>query len=174
MRCWYPNVALAAIRPAAYVLVVNREKSSPAQGFDRTLRAISRHRNRLKPNDLVVNRAVARNPRPEGRSANCKVEASPAAKKWSAIFSKFFIEAARPFQLIAILMVLIGGSAFFPSVCAIPDVVPPTVQVTTLYPGASRQTRDRYRALPIEQQVPWLRDMLYMPEKSPYSGADGT
>jgi hydrophobic/amphiphilic exporter-1 (mainly G- bacteria), HAE1 family len=88
------------------------------------------------------------------------------------MISKFFIERPVLSNVIAILMVLIGGVALFNlAVAQYPDIVPPTVQVTTRYPGASAKTVTETVALPIEQQVNGVEDMLYMQS---YSGADGT
>ena len=43
-----------------------------------------------------------------------------------------------------------------------PPITPPTVQVTTTYPGASAKTLVETVALPIEQQVNGVEKMLYM------------
>src|SRR4029078_2006253 len=65
-----------------------------------------------------------------------------------------------------------GGACMFRvAVAQYPEVVPPTVQVTTRYPGASARTVIDTVALPIEQQVNGVEGMIYMQS---YAGADGS
>ena len=88
------------------------------------------------------------------------------------MISKFFIERPVLANVLAILMVVIGAVALYRlPVAQYPDVVPPTVQVTTRYPGASARTVIDTVALPIEQQVNGVEGMIYMQS---YAAADGT
>jgi len=52
-----------------------------------------------------------------------------------------------------------------------PEIVPPTVQVTTTYPGAfPRRPFRRAVATPLEQQINGVEDMLYLSSQSTGDG----
>ena len=88
------------------------------------------------------------------------------------MISKFFIERPVLANVLAIVLVVIGAVALYRlPVSEYPNVVPPTVQVTASYPGASAQTVLNTIALPIENQVNGVDKMLYMESTS---APDGT
>jgi HAE1 family hydrophobic/amphiphilic exporter-1 len=88
------------------------------------------------------------------------------------MISKFFIERPVLANVIAILIVVIGAVSIFAlPVAQYPNVVPPTVSVTTRYPGASARTVIDTVALPIEQQVNGVEGMIYMQS---YAADDGS
>jgi HAE1 family hydrophobic/amphiphilic exporter-1 len=87
------------------------------------------------------------------------------------MFAKFFIERPVLANVIASVTVLLGAvAAFLLPVSDYPPITPPTVQVTTTYPGASAKTLVETVALPIEQQVNGVEKMLYMQSNSTSDG----
>lgn len=87
------------------------------------------------------------------------------------MISKFFIERPVLANVIALLLVLLGSIAIVVlPVSQYPAIVPPTIQVTTTYPGADAKTLIKTVALPIEAQVNGVENMLYMQSISTNSG----
>ncbi len=85
---------------------------------------------------------------------------------------RFFIDRPIFANVIAIVTVIFGLVTLVQlPVDQYPQVVPPTVQVATTYPGANAQVLADTVASPIEQQVNGVEGMLYM---SSVSASDGS
>ncbi|WP_075557239.1 efflux RND transporter permease subunit [Parabacteroides timonensis] len=85
---------------------------------------------------------------------------------------KFFIN--RPiFATVLALIIVVAGLVTLNvlPIAQYPDITPPTVQVSAVYPGADAQTVSQTVGLPIEQQVNGVDGMLYMSSNSSSSGA---
>jgi HAE1 family hydrophobic/amphiphilic exporter-1 len=88
------------------------------------------------------------------------------------MISEFFIERPVLANVIALFLVFLGAIAIYLlPVSQYPAIVPPTIQVTTTYPGADAQTLIKTVALPIEQQVNGVEKMLYMQSTSSNNGS---
>jgi multidrug efflux pump len=87
-------------------------------------------------------------------------------------FAHFFITRPIFAIVVSLVVVILGGLAYTQlPVASYPEIAPPTVQVTAVYPGANPQTLADTVATPIEEQVNGVEDMLYM---SSQSASDGT
>ncbi|MGO4676482.1 efflux RND transporter permease subunit [Bosea sp. 2YAB26] len=88
------------------------------------------------------------------------------------MISAIFVDRPRLAIVIAIVTTIAGLLSLLAiPVAQYPDIVPPQVSVTTVYPGASSQVVDATVAQPIEAQVVGVDKMMYM--KS-VSGNDGS
>ena len=88
------------------------------------------------------------------------------------MISKFFIERPVLANVIALFLVFLGLIAIgILPVSQYPSIVPPTIQVSTTYPGADASTLIKTVALPIEQQVNGVEKMLYMQSTSTSTGS---
>jgi hydrophobe/amphiphile efflux-1 (HAE1) family protein len=86
-------------------------------------------------------------------------------------FSHFFIE--RPiFSIVLSVLLTIAGIVAQRSlpVSEYPEIAPPTVNISTVYPGASAEVVAATVATPIEQQVNGVDDMLYITSQSTGDG----
>jgi hydrophobe/amphiphile efflux-1 (HAE1) family protein len=83
----------------------------------------------------------------------------------------FFIEHPR-FAIVLNLFIILAGLAtmFTLPIAQYPNIVPPTIKVTTLYPGASADVIARTVATPLEQAINGVEGMEYITSQSTGNG----
>ena len=83
------------------------------------------------------------------------------------MIARFFIDRPIFAVVISLVIVLAGGVAVFTlPITQYPNVTPPVVLVSTIYPGANSQTVRDTVAAPIEEQVSGVEGMIYMSSRS--------
>jgi hydrophobe/amphiphile efflux-1 (HAE1) family protein len=86
--------------------------------------------------------------------------------------SRFFIHRPVFAGVIAIVIVLAGTLAGqLLAVAQYPEIAPPTVLITTTYPGASAETLSRTVAAPIEEQLSGVEKLSYFSSTSSSNGS---
>ena len=85
--------------------------------------------------------------------------------------SHFFIDHPRFAAVVSIFIMVFGlaAAAFLP-VAQYPNIVPPTVQITASYPGASAEVVARTVATPLEQAINGVENMDYISSQSTGNG----
>ncbi|MBX7104234.1 MAG: efflux RND transporter permease subunit [Gemmataceae bacterium] len=79
------------------------------------------------------------------------------------MFARFFIDRPVFATVLSLVFTLAGSLAIWTlPVAQYPDIAPPTVEVSVVYPGANAQVVADTVAAPIEQQVNGVEGMLYM------------
>ncbi len=88
------------------------------------------------------------------------------------MFSRFFIYRPIFASVIAIVIVLVGVLAIpLLPIESMPNITPPSVQVTTSYPGAGAGVVAESVTAPMEEKINGVENMIYMSSKS---AADGS
>jgi hydrophobe/amphiphile efflux-1 (HAE1) family protein len=86
-------------------------------------------------------------------------------------FTHLFIDRPILATVLSVFLTLIGlGALVVLPVSQYPQIVPPTVQITTSYPGASAQVVSQTVATPLEQSINGVEDMIYMSSQSTGDG----
>ncbi len=83
----------------------------------------------------------------------------------------FFIDRPIFASVLSIIAIIVGTLSYrnLP-VAQYPEVVPPTIQVEAVYPGANAEVLAKTVATPLEQQINGVEDMLYMFSQSTGNG----
>jgi HAE1 family hydrophobic/amphiphilic exporter-1/multidrug efflux pump len=87
------------------------------------------------------------------------------------MIARFFIDRPNFAYVISIFIMLAGLAAMrVLPISQYPEIAPPVVQVTAIYPGASAQVLEQTVAAPLENAINGVEDMIYLASTSTSSG----
>jgi hydrophobe/amphiphile efflux-1 (HAE1) family protein len=87
------------------------------------------------------------------------------------MFSRFFIDRPIFAAVLSVFIVLAGLAAMrVLPIAQYPEIAPPVVTVTAMYPGASAQVIEQTVAAPLENQINGFEHMIYMSSTSTSNG----
>ncbi|MDY0132174.1 MAG: efflux RND transporter permease subunit [Desulforegulaceae bacterium] len=87
------------------------------------------------------------------------------------MLSKFFLERPVFAWVISIVIMLLGGLAIYNlPIAQYPPIAPPSISISTFYPGASAETVENSVVQIIEQKMTGFDNLLYMTSDSESSG----
>ncbi len=163
-----PDTAIATDQSRKIVFVVKDDNTVEAKPvtlgpLDEGLRVI---RDGLKAEDKVIVDGIQR------ARVGAKGDAAHRARRWQVMnLGRLSINQPILAMVLSIVLLIIGALAYTTlPVSEYPQVVPPTVVVTTQYPGATAQTVSDTVAAPIEQEINGVEDMLYLYSQATSNG----
>ena len=173
-----PDTAVATDQSRKIVFVVKEDNTVEARPvvlgpLDEGLRVI---REGLKAEDHVIVDGLQR--ARVGAKVTPKMAQAPAGDKAPAggrcqamNLGRLSINQPILAMVLSIVLLIVGAIAYQTlPVSEYPQAVPPTVTVTTQYPGASAQTVSDTVAAPIEQEINGVEDMLYLYSQATSNG----
>src|SRR5687768_13473284 len=109
--------------------------------------------------------------REAGSGQDGREETRGKAAGEEVMFSRFFIDRPIFAAVLSIFIILAGLAAMrVLPIAQYPEISPPVVTVTAIYPGASAPVLESTVAAPLENAINGVEDMLYMNSTSSANG----
>ena len=130
---------------------------------------------KVTPKREALDRLGRRRPPSRSRRRRNDARAAPTPRQSRDAnrmsISHFFIDRPIFAAVVSLVITIIGAIGYSGlGITQLPEITPPTITVTTSYPGASAQTVADTVAAPIEQEINGVEGMIYMASQSTTDG----